>query len=540
MNDKEEFRTRNTVEVFPLPQGIRVDKDVFVEMRDGIKICINVYRPEKDGKFPVIMSFSAYGKDIDPAKQARDAEKQREKIGLSLGSYRISECTPFEAPDPAFWVANDYIVIHADSRGFHKSEGTPRVFSSAELDDYAELIEWAGTQQWSNGNIGLNGVSYLAINQWHVAERQPQHLKAIVPWEGISDPYRDIIYHGGVPETAFFRAWSKLMSGESGEETDTGPSRTPLIHEVPINKAKLEKITVPALICGSWSDQGLHSKGCFDAYSRISSEHKFLYTHGRGKWVVYYSDDALSFQKRFFDYFLKGIDNGMADAPRIHLEIRKTLEDYLVRDETQWPLEGTEYRKTFLDAMKGTLTFETVGDEGKTTYDATTDEEAVFDIRFQEETEITGHIKLKLWVSTDKGDDMDLLVGLKKLDASGKEVHFEGRENDLHGIVSNGWLRVSHRELDPERSTPWQPFLKHERELKISPGEIVPVEIEILPSSTLFAANESLKLVIKGRDVFSNAMHHHRDLCNQGSHTIYTGGKFDSHLLLPIIGKRLG
>lgn len=538
MNDKEQFKTRNTVEVFPLPQGIRVNKDVFVEMRDGIKICINVYRPEKDGKFPVIMSFSAYGKDIDPSKQARDAEKQREQIGLSLGSYRISECTPFEAPDPAFWVANDYIVIHVDSRGFHKSEGTPRVFSRAELDDYAELIEWAGTQQWSNGNIGLNGVSYLAINQWHVAERQPPHLKAIVPWEGLSDPYRDIMYHGGVPETAFFRAWSKQMSGESGKETDPGPSRTPLIGEVPINKANLEKITVPTLICGSWSDQGLHSKGCFDAYSRISSEHKFLYTHGRGKWVVYYSDDALNFQKRFFDYFLKGIDNGMADAPRIRLEIRKTLEDYLVRDETQWPLGGTEYRKAFLDAMNGTLTFEAVDDAGKTTYDSITDEEAVFDIRFQEETEITGHIKLKLWVSTDKGDDLDLLVGLKKLDASGKEVHFEGRENDLNGIVSNGWLRVSHRELDPERSTPWQPFLKHERELKISPGEIVPVEIEILPSSTLFEANESLKLVIKGRDVFSNAMHHHRDLCNQGSHTIYTGGKFDSHLLLPIIGKR--
>jgi len=304
---------------------------------------------------------------------------------------------------------------------------------------------------------------------------------------------------------------------------------------VRVNKAKLEEIIVPALICGTWSDQGLHTKGCFDAYQRISSEYKWLFTHGRGKWVVYYSDDALEYQKRFCDYFLKGIDNGLTDEPRVRLEVRKTIDTYEVRHERQWPLEGTEYRKTFLDAMNGTLTFEEVNREGETTYDSTTDEEAVFDFRFKEKTEITGHIKLKLWVSTDKGDDMDLLVGLKKLDPSGNEVHFEGRENDLNGIVSNGWLRVSHREVDPERSTPWQPFLKHERELLISPGEIVSVEIEILPSSTLFEANESLRLVIKGKDVFSNAMHHHRELCNQGNHTIHAGGKYDSHLLLPVI-----
>jgi predicted acyl esterase len=534
MNNNQS-KKRNSVEVFPLPEGIRVEKDVAVTMRDGVRISTNVYRPDKEGKFPVIMSFSAYGKDIDPAKQARDTEKQREAIGLSLGSYRISECTPFEAPDPAFWVPNDYVVIHVDSRGFHKSEGEPRVYSRAEIDDYVELIEWAGTQEWSNGNVGLNGISYLAIVQWHVAAKRPPHLKAIIPWEGISDPYRDIMYHGGVPETAFFRAWSRRMSGDSGEETQAGPSRTPLIQDVRVNKAKLEEIIVPALICGTWSDQGLHSKGCFDAYQRISSEDKWLFTHGRGKWVVYYSDDALEYQKRFCDYFLKGNDNGIINEPRVRLEVRKTIDEYEVRHENQWPLESTEYRKAFLDAANGNLTFEEVRKEGKTTYDSTTDEEAVFDFRFDEETEITGHIKLKLWVSTDKGDDMDLLVGLKKFDLSGNEVHFEGRENDLNGIVSNGWLRVSHRELDPERSTPWQPYLKHEHELLISPGEIVPVEIEILPSSTLFAANETLRLVIKGRDVFSNAMHHHRELCNQGNHTIHTGGNYDSHLLLPII-----
>jgi uncharacterized protein len=535
MKNNEQSKKRNSVEVFPLPKGILVDKDVGVAMRDGVRISTNVFRPEREGKFPVVMSFSPYGKDIDPDKMARETEKQRETIGLSLGSYRISECTPFEAPDPAYWVPNEYVVVHVDVRGFHKSEGKPGTFSKTEFDDYVELIEWAGTRDWSNGNVGLNGISYLAIAQWFAAERRPPHLKAIIPWEGISDPYRDIMYHGGVPETAFFRMWSGRMSGGAGQPVQVGPNRTPLIQEVRINKAKLEDIVVPALICGSWSDQGLHSKGCFDAYQRIASKDKWLYTHGRGKWVVYYSDDALAYQKRFCDYFLKGIDNGITDEPRVRLEVRKTLDEYEVRLESQWPLEGTDYRKAFLDAKSGTLTFEEVIGEGTVTYDSTKDEGAIFDIRFREDTEITGHIKLKLWVSTDQGDDMDLLVGLKKLDPNGTEVYFEGRENDLKGIVSNGWLRVSHRELDPERSTPWQPFLKHERELRISPGEVVPVEIEILPSSTLFATQETLRLVIQGREVFSNAMHHHRELCNQGNHTIYTGSQYNSHLLLPII-----
>jgi predicted acyl esterase len=533
------FLIYTEVDVFPLPGGIVAEKDVPVVMRDGVRLYTNVYRPEEQGVFPVIMSFSAYGKDIDPAMNALKFGILRKLIGLSMGSHRISENTPFEAPDPAYWVPNDYVVIHVDVRGYGRSEGEPRALRGPELDDYVELVEWAGTREWSNGRVGLHGVSYLAIAQWYAAERRPSHLEAIVPWEGVSDGYRDAMYHGGVPETAFYPMWAARMNGETFErieEPQFGPSRTPLIRDVvEFAKGNLEAIVVPALICGSWSDQGLHTKGSIDAYSRISSKDKWLYTHGRGKWTVYYSPEALEYQKRFLDYFLKRIDNGMANEPRVRLEIRKTIDEYEVRHESEWPLESTVYRQAFLDAANGTLTFEKAKSKGTLTYASTEDEEAVFDIRFQEDTEITGHIKLRLWVSTDKGDDMDILVGLKKLDARGNEVHFEGRENDPNGIVSNGWLRVSHRELHPERSTPWQPFLKHERELRISPGEIVPVEIEILPSSTLFEAGETLRLVVKGRDVFSNAMHHHRRLCNQGNHTIYTGGDHESHLLLPII-----
>ncbi len=213
-------KTLGAVDVFPLPSGIRVERDVPVVMRDGVKLSLNVFRPEKRGAFPVIMALTIYGKDADPKDYAPEYTALRESIGLGLGSFRISECTPFEAPDPAYWVPHGYAVVHVDVRGFFKSEGTPTPFGEIMEEDSVELIEWAGTREWSNGNVGLHGVSYLAICQWYVAARNPRHLKAIVPWEGVSDTYRDVLYHGGVPETGFFPWWASGHQGTPGTDDE--------------------------------------------------------------------------------------------------------------------------------------------------------------------------------------------------------------------------------------------------------------------------------------------------------------------------------
>ncbi|HKP59728.1 MAG TPA: CocE/NonD family hydrolase [Polyangiales bacterium] len=526
----------NAIEVFPLPQDIRAERDVAVTMPDGTRLSANVFLPEATGALPVVLALTPYDKDVDVRELAERSIVRRKKIGLGMGRYKISDSTPFEAPDPAYWVRAGYAVVHVDLRGRGKSQGKAKPYSRTEIQDYYHIVEWAGSQPWSNGRVALHGVSYLAIVQWYVAAAPPPQLVAIVPWEGNSDRYRDVMFHGGVPETAFFRGWQRNMDPESVQESPAeGPSRTPPISEVRGNPARLEQIQVPALICGSYSDQGLHTKGCFDAFKRIGSQHKFLYTHGRGKWTVYYSEDALAYQRRFLDHFLKGADNGMDREPPVRLEVRRTIDSYDVRAESDWPLPRTQYRKAALDAATRTLSFDAPRTESRLDYDSNAERGASFELKFDRATELTGHMKLALSVSTDAGDDLDLLVGIEKLDASGDVVHFEGRENDTHGLVSNGWLRVSHRELDPARSMPWQPVLKHERVQLVKPGEIVTVEIEILPSSTRFEAGEGLRLLISGKDVFSNAMHHHRETCNAGRHTIYTGGKYDSHLLLPVI-----
>jgi uncharacterized protein len=535
-----DFTASLEMEVYPLPKTIIAERDVFITMRDGVRLCVNVFRPDKTGKFPVIMAFvGPYGKDSAPQEYSYGRYDYFVDLGLDVGKFRISEATPFEGPDPGYWVPNDYVVIHLDTRGFFKSEGEKQIHSTIETEDYFEIIEWAGTREWSNGNVGLSGVSYLAVSQYYAASLHPPHLKAISPWEGFSDEYRDRRFPGGVPESTFSLEWKKRNVPGTMTEAEVSAFLDPVSNRNLMNGApELEKIHVPALICASWSDHGLHTRGSFEVFKRISSEQRWLYTHGRKKWEAYYSDDALTYQKRFFDHFLKDIDNGMGAMPRVRLEVRETKDTCAVRDENEWPLTRTQYKKLFLDA-NGTLIPDKASQEGKMRYDSSTGK-AEFILTFDRDTELSGHMKLKLWVSADEGDDMDLLVGVKKIDSSGEEVHFIGTAMSgyVKGIVARGWLRVSLRELDENKSTPWQPILKHQKEKRLKPGEIVPVEIEILPSSTLFRKGESMKLVIQGRDLIDGppwGWLGFRVLINKGVHTIHVGGDFDSHLLVPVI-----
>jgi uncharacterized protein len=209
-----------------------------------------------------------------------------------------------------------------------------------------------------------------------------------------------------------------------------------------------------------------------------------------------------------------------------------------VRYENEWPLARTEYKKLYLDTG-GTLNLEEVKRQGKVSYDSA-DGKAEFDLTFDQDTELTGHMKLRLHVSAEEANEMDLLVGVKKIGTNGEEVRFFGTAMSAYikGMVARGWLRISQRELDEEKSTPWQPYLKHQGEKRLKPGEIVPVEIEILPSSTLFRKGERLRLVVQGKDLIEGppwGWLGYRQLANKGVHSIYAGGEYDSHLLVPVI-----
>ena len=238
---------------------------------------------------------------------------------------------------------------------------------------------------------------------------------------------------------------------------------------LPANKSGIDlpSIQVPALICATWSDQGLHTRGSFEGYKQIASEQKWVYTHGRQKWGVYYNDEALAFQKDFFDHFLKEMDNGFDARQPVRLEVRETLYEYAVRFEDNWPIPSTDYQELYLDAGAASLSFEQADEISTATYDSRT-EGIDFSYTFPADIEVTGNMKLKLWVSTNAGDDMDLFVLVKKIDRDGDEVPFFAKMGYMKGPVAMGWLRVSQRELDAEKSTPWQVVLTHENPQPIS------------------------------------------------------------------------
>jgi putative CocE/NonD family hydrolase len=305
--------------------------------------------------------------------------------------------------------------------------------------------------------------------------------------------------------------------------------------------ADLSKITVPAFVVASWADQGLHLRGTLEGFKQIASKDKWLRVHGRKKWQDYYLHAEKL--RQFFDKFLKGVDSETDYWPKVSLEVRERFFDGNFRRESEWPLARTKYTKLFLNAADGSLSKTPAKEEAQVRYnvDDITDksQNAKFEFKFDEKTELTGHTKLKLWVEAAGNDDMDLFVAIEKIDRTGDVVPFPFFTNHNDGPAASGWLRVSHREKDEEKSTPYQPVYKHQREIRLKPGEIVPIDIEILPSSTLFEKGEKLQVIVQGSDIHyyltDSLITGHLRTVNKGQHVIYTGGKYDSHLLVPVI-----
>ena len=524
-----------------LPEGVVFEKDVPVEMSDGVKIAANVFRPDRPGRFPVILAFTPFSKDY---------YGQHDPFGCS-------EMTPFEGPDPGFWVPNDYAVVHFDERGTGRS---PAVGIGGAHDLY-DGVEWAAHQEWSNGNVGMLGHSALAMRQWEVAsmEEPPPHLKAIIPWGGFNDGPRDN-RPGGVPETEFVAGrgqnlplWQKDF--KPGQRPDLSQYRQPA-PSVTQNPPKLENIKVPTLIGSGWIDYYGHLQGNLRGWMSISSRYKWLYTYSERKWQGLYTPmEARAMQCSFFDYFLKGLDSGILETPRVRLSVQDKLLDYKVRYETDFPLPRTEYRSLYLDARDGSLKPEKPEAEARATYDSSVspvsqilsqeskvgpEGKTSFQIRFERDTEVIGFLKLKLWVSPDDAEDMDLFVTVRKFNSSGHQVCFDCDAAPGRAPVARGWLRLSKRMLDEQLSRPWLPVPKSVGpggpEQKVKPGEIVPCEIAIWPSSTVFHAGERLAIDISGKyGVKDDLLRGFNDLVNKGRHSVYTGGKYDSFLLVPVI-----
>ena len=513
-----------------LREGLLYEQNLAIPLRDGTEIYADVYRPEGATALPILLSWSPYG------KHAKSNQVFWPASGVDPAW--LSPETPFEGPDPVFWGKAGYAVAIVDPRGAWLSGGDLHHNGLQEAEDCFDTIDHLAARDWASGAVGMTGVSYLACIQYLVAPLEPPALKAINPWEGFSDWYREFATHGGIPETGFApRASDNIQySLNRTEDTWSNFQAHPLYDAYWASKEiDLEAIDLPAYVVASWSDQGLHTRGTLEAFRQMCSKQKWLEVHGQKKWANFYLPESQKRQRQFFDHFLKERGTIVPAWPKVRLEVREKFGVARERIAEDWPVPGTDYRKLHL-SDSGAMAWDAAG-AGTVEYDATTGR-AVFDHTFAEATEITGYAKLRLEVEARGADDMDLFVALEKLDANGEKVGFGFYAFFEDGPVALGWLRVSHRALDEQRSTEFQPVHPHDREERLAPGETVPVDIEIWPSSTWFEAGDTLRLIVQGRDIHDEGLPNlpfarHESLRNAGTHVIHCGG---SYLQVPVVG----
>jgi uncharacterized protein len=525
------------IDVYEPPADLVIEHDVAVSIRDGTILRVDVYRPSGAGRFPTLLCVHPYGKDRVPVKRRRGYKISFQfSVLRQTGKFRFSTLTSWEAPDPAWWVAQGYAVVNCDLRGAGTSEGTSALLSDGEGEDVHDLIEWAGARPWCSG-VGMIGVSYLAISQWKAAALRPPSLRAICPWEGFTDAYRDLLRPGGIREDGFTRIWSAGLHGVRQKysiraEQKRRPTRDAFYRAL---VPDLERIEVPTLVCGSFSDNNLHTRGSFRGYEQISSSDKFLYTHRGGKWSTFYSDEAKRVQLAFFDRYLKGDD--VPPPPPVRLEVRESrLQIAETRDEQEWPLARTAWTPLYFtntglarDAptSSGAITFGTRSRGVRIGWTVRSD------------TELTGPMSLRLFVSVQNTDDVSLFAGVEKWRGR-SYVPFEGSYGYGRDRVTSGWQKASLRALDDAQSRPFEPVPTLADPQPLAPDVIVQVDIALGPSATLFRAGEQLRLVVAGRwlaprnPLFGGFPAWYQQSA-RGRCTLHWGPEHRAQLLVPVI-----
>jgi uncharacterized protein len=537
----------------PLDGDISMSQDVSVELRDGKSIYIDIFRPSGDAPVPAIIGWGPYGKQggvivLDDIP-GRAGVPQSWLSGLEM----------FEGPDPNYWCPHGYAVVNVDARGVGSSAGDIHFWGAQEAMDGYDLIEWLAARPWCNGKIGMSGNSWLAIAQWFIAAERPPHLAAIAPWEGWTDLFRCDVVRGGIPDIGFNEHMLSLLAGPGQvEDVPNMVRRYPVMNAYWEGKIpRLDDIQVPAYVVGSWTNL-IHGIGTLAGFRHIASRDKWLRVHNSHEFSDYYqSADDL---RRFFDHYLKGIENGWRQTPRVRLAVLDPGgKDIVNRPETEFPIARTEYRSLYLCAATAELLPQSTPEKSHASYQSDDGTGRLsFTYRFAEDSELTGYFSLRLWVEAPGADDMDIYVEVRKLSRSGRrglsrnikttnpavawvleQLYRRGKAK--FGMMffsgAKGMQRVSQRQTDPDKSTEAEPYHTFKTPKKLTAGEIVPVDIQIWPMGMKWRAGEQLQLLIAGHKLSTVEMPGlvPPDTVNKGLHIVHTGGHYDSRLIVPFI-----
>ncbi len=508
---------------------MQVDWNVPIAMNDGLVLRADIFRPPGEGRCPVILSYGPYAKGLAfqdgyPSAWQRMVAEHPDVACGSSNRYQS-----WEVVDPEKWVPEGYACVRVDSRGAGASPGYIDPFSPRETRDFYDCIEWAGAQPWSNGRVGLNGISYYGINQWQVASLQPPHLAAMCIWEGAADWYRDMTHHGGILCT-FWANWYDMQvktvqhglgergarSRATGEPVCGGKTLSDrelqknrcdfgdeiLAHPLDddYHKARSpawDRIKVPFLSAANWGGQGLHPRGNFEGFVRAASKEKWLEAHGIEHWTHFYTDYGRKLQLDFFDYYLKNKSNRWNERPRVQLQVRH-VDRFAERHESEWPIARTQWTKMYLQG-NGLLSFSPgTASEKNISFDAMGEGSTFVSGPLEKETEITGPLAARLLVSSSTSD-ADLFLIFRVFTPDLREVVFMGAI-DPHTPVAQGWLRASHRKLDARVSKEYRPYHSHDEKQLLKKGEVVQLDVELWPTSIVVPAGCRLGLTVRGKD----------------------------------------
>ncbi|KNG90584.1 hypothetical protein ANOM_001519 [Aspergillus nomiae NRRL 13137] len=547
----------------PLISDIRVEHDVEIVVRDGARLYVDIYRPaDSTEKVPAVLSWSFYGKkysalDMLPMCVWNCCVPRSDLSGLEK----------FEGLDPQAWCPKGYAIVSVDTRGAGNSDGQICVMGSQDAEDGYDIVEAIAAMDWCNGSIGMAGNSALAIAQWFIAAQQPPSLKAIAPWEGLGDLYREQFCRGGwFFMSNFDLIAQKIVRGQENsglEDFEEMYRRSPTSNAFWADKrVDMTKIQCPAYIRGS-DVSTIHTMGSVRGYLEIPHDNKWLHWGSKQEWYELYSEpESMEELTVFFDRYLKGIENGWEKTPKVRWSAlqfgdRDAIDNIVLED---FPVPSTEYRSLYLGGNQQLLSAPAT-DYSTVSYDSETRVSiAEFDYTFEKPSRLIGLPKAILYMSAEEQDDFTVFVILRKKDKNGKllmHLNFplhatpvksvdDIPEKDQAGLNLHlgpvGILRASHRAIDSTKSIhPQFPFHPHLKQEKIEPGTVTKLEIGIWAMGVDFDAGESISLQVGGQypsisqDItpFSKPRPAHE--LNKGKHTVHFGGEYPSHVILPFI-----
>lgn len=570
-------------------RGILKLTDVKIPVRDGSFVYADIFRPADDAKHPVIMNLGEYGKSFDHgsigSKDDAEAKEQTEDRFFS-GNPDSLQYENHETVDTSVWVPNGYVVIRIDARGVGNTPGVQAPLGRQEAEDYYDAIEWAAAQPWSNGKVGLWGMSYYAMSQHNVASLQPPHLAAMIAQGTDSDSYNEYLYGGGLFSEGFWNWWLKILThGNSvGERRAVdwmgsalaNPFNDPAVYgpnAVTFMTPEVDKITTPVWIVGPQSGIVLHQLGSTETYVRSTSAKARKFDFVDAWFPRSYAPSTVVEHMAFFDHWLKGIDNGIMDDPAVRVHVRTGNAAVYTLHEREWPIARTEYVKYYLDAQESDwagdvhgrrmfrLTPTAPADEQSATWDAflelgqpipapigyvggtprwSTGVSFISDPVDQDMT-LVGYMKAGLWVSSSSSD-LDVHVSLRVIDEENREIRYEAivlpmDPNYIHP-VGNGCLKVSHRKLDPARSTDYWPVQTHTEAdyAPLADGEIVEIEVGLNPSTALIRKGCRLQVDIQPTSPAGIPSRAYDESYHAGAtNTVYTGPDHVSYVQLPLL-----